>query len=1020
MIARCIISFLNIWLSSAVFPVGDVPGIQFSIPRTHVAFSGDLRIGIVSTSFPPLLLQLSRAEGNVVHPLTTFPVYPKAGVLPNNFTVKIPCVYFSREGLYYIVIKKQPIGWRNASLDTSSENLITTRSLDVRWPTAKLSIDAENLQTYPEHSVKAFIEYPDVKCAALEDPNAPEFFLELHFCGDSGNSVMTCKINSRQNITQVVHSVKIQGFPVYRIVTLNCEVFGLAGYYGLFLRPTSTLYDLPFTSAYIKVNWSDQFVFNVHARSIFPCDVHSGGITVLFEYPSCILPVGDRIRLYAKLRVNVASLDPPTTLEYISEQRVVRGQHSLYFECDLFTERYIEYCFVYVSKAITGTMTDIRMDCVPTLPVTDQESGGWGKWSSWTPCTSTCFGGTRSRYRFCDSPPPRYGAKFCEGSAVETEKCGTSLKSRWDCLYGDGSTYIQDVVAEMPEVQAEVGTYCRCGCVVHLGQAKPSRLLATSSQSCPGRNFWLIQADPDSIIQFRVIQFHLSCRTQSLKIRDGNALSSNLLAHLSSAFDTESLVVNSTGDNLLLEFFSADSISLEEICGGGFIAQANQIGSSRFNVSVVPVAQNIGVIPVVILKLTAVHITAIFFLSGLLLATVMLGVQYIFRYRKYQVADGDDQDSISNLSDVAVPLGARVSSNATLFSEVISLSRLGPHLKLRGKHIRLRESADCETLKLEEKVTLAKQESLSIGSTTTLTQFEASTLPIDESEDTTINTSLTTSTLKRSSTIESDKDKSDEKTQKGEESMKQNMARRPSNISNITLTNGCYSSGGTLVNKATIKSTSVKETKEKKNRERLMLGPTGSDFSISAQDIDLEMDYYDYNVVNAGAAPGSYLGMDPAFLVWIPPFDETGEIFPEYDGDNEYHEMDEVRNYADPGSNKESPEEDTALLPKHKQPEHKESFIPSAKHAGHSVDNKYISEIEPLVHKKIAETQLEDLSKILKVSPKLLREDMEKETEFEKFSSLENIDIKFVDDDEAGESCNTDMAYQDSNIISSN
>lgn len=31
------------------------------------------------------------------------------------------------------------------------------------------------------------------------------------------------------------------------------------------------------------------------------------------------------------------------------------------------------------------------------------------------------------------------------------------------------------------------------------------------------------------------------------------------------------------------------------------------------------------------------------------------------------------------------------------------------------------------------------------------------------------------------------------------------------------------------------------------------------------------MDYYDYNVVNAAAAPGSYLGMDPAFLVWIPP-----------------------------------------------------------------------------------------------------------------------------------------------------
>lgn len=31
------------------------------------------------------------------------------------------------------------------------------------------------------------------------------------------------------------------------------------------------------------------------------------------------------------------------------------------------------------------------------------------------------------------------------------------------------------------------------------------------------------------------------------------------------------------------------------------------------------------------------------------------------------------------------------------------------------------------------------------------------------------------------------------------------------------------------------------------------------------------MDYYDYNVGNASAVPGSYLGMDPQYLVWIPP-----------------------------------------------------------------------------------------------------------------------------------------------------
>lgn len=119
---------------------------------------------------------------------------------------------------------------------------------------------------------------------------------------------------------------------------------------------------------FLQADWSEQFVFNVHARSISPCDPHSG-ISVLFEYPACILDRADRIRLFGKLRADVASLAPPTSLHYITEQRVVRGQHALHFECDFFSEKYVEYCFVYVSQAISGAVADVRMDCLPTLPV---------------------------------------------------------------------------------------------------------------------------------------------------------------------------------------------------------------------------------------------------------------------------------------------------------------------------------------------------------------------------------------------------------------------------------------------------------------------------------------------------------------------------------------------------------------------------------------------------------------------------------------------------------------------------
>ena len=115
-------------------------------------------------------------------------------------------------------------------------------------------------------------------------------------------------------------------------------------------------------------------MFNVHARSIFPCD--NMGIGVLFEYPACILDHGDRVRVFGKLRADVFSLVPPTTLDYISERRVVRGQHSIHFDCELFSEKYVEYCFVYVSQAISGAVADVRMDCVPTLPVNGECEDG--------------------------------------------------------------------------------------------------------------------------------------------------------------------------------------------------------------------------------------------------------------------------------------------------------------------------------------------------------------------------------------------------------------------------------------------------------------------------------------------------------------------------------------------------------------------------------------------------------------------------------------------------------------------
>lgn len=67
------------------------------------------------------------------------------------------------------------------------------------------------------------------------------------------------------------------------------------------------------------------------------------------------------------------------------------------------------------------------------------------------------------------------------------------------------------------------------------------------------------------------------------------------------------------------------------------------------------------------------------------------------------------------------------------------------------------------------------------------------------------------------------------------------------------------------------------------------LSTTGDDDSsrvasradLEDTDQDFEMDYYDYDVMNAGNIPGSYLGLEPAFVLW------NSEVYPHSDEEGE-------------------------------------------------------------------------------------------------------------------------------------
>ena len=48
-----------------------------------------------------------------------------------------------------------------------------------------------------------------------------------------------------------------------------------------------------------------------------------------------------------------------------------------------------------------------------TTPSANEIDGSWGVWSEWSPCSESCGGGTQSKFRLCNSPPPKYGGLNC-------------------------------------------------------------------------------------------------------------------------------------------------------------------------------------------------------------------------------------------------------------------------------------------------------------------------------------------------------------------------------------------------------------------------------------------------------------------------------------------------------------------------------------------------------------------------------------------------------------------------------
>lgn len=164
----------------------------------------------------------------------------------------------------------------------------------------------------------------------------------------------------------------------------------------------------------------------------------------------------------------------------------------------------------------------------------------------------------------------------------------------WECHHG------AELAAIRPEVTAQIGVKCRCGCLITLGEENSRKILAANTQACPGRSFWLVevgpsrddvfnddidrnsllylqckQTRPNFVVRLHVDQAQFPCPGQYFRVRDGDSLSADLLTDI--AFDKSlppTRTVISTGEHLLLEFSSDEITAAGESCVGGFLAHA--------------------------------------------------------------------------------------------------------------------------------------------------------------------------------------------------------------------------------------------------------------------------------------------------------------------------------------------------------------------------------------------------------------------------------------------------------------
>lgn len=303
-------------------------------PKKYVALSGDIETNYkIPADSSSLRMQLTDVTDTKERHLVKKEV-PK--IVPYGKIV-FPCGIVDRAGKFEFRL-----------VTTEGEKVLAkSEVMEVTWPEMAVHVPLL-VETYSSDFIVELLAR--IKCNPREEGNY-KMYLELIYLGPSLPSV------SQQ--TSWYHSYILLNKtlpPVFSHknveVTLDCQVFDRAGYHKIRVRTEDNVQIAE--SEPIEVLWSHRYSINVPQSTIEPCN---HGITVVYKYPRCTLDQ-DRIRVYGKRKTRHQDMD------YLFEKKIKKGKHSITLTCELLSEEYDTFCFVYVSKANNDAVFELVRQCV--------------------------------------------------------------------------------------------------------------------------------------------------------------------------------------------------------------------------------------------------------------------------------------------------------------------------------------------------------------------------------------------------------------------------------------------------------------------------------------------------------------------------------------------------------------------------------------------------------------------------------------------------------------------------------